>query len=269
MQRKPLRQAKTLENVLNSAYWHLSQQDFTIEEIRGKLARKTDNVEWIEQVLSHLLENNYLKGDLAFAIRYCESSFNNEIGKVAVQHKLSKRGIAQSDIESALEQVIEQDNIDFNDMASRYLFNRFLTFTGVSKEQVYTQMTNRGFSRHEIEQAIRRHPEQHKLRTKLEISAEKADLSVEILKLYRKGKGQNLILSELKQRLIDVTKFTATIEQLSLAGEIDFYQSCSEQLAKKSYDLSDYKDKTKAYAYLSRKGFSSDEIKENLSIEQD
>ncbi|PKH98654.1 RecX family transcriptional regulator, partial [Shewanella sp. 11B5] len=39
MQRPPLRQAKTIDNVFNSAYWHLGQQDFTINEIRTKLER--------------------------------------------------------------------------------------------------------------------------------------------------------------------------------------------------------------------------------------
>jgi regulatory protein len=87
------------------------------------------------------------------------------------------------------------------------------------------------------------------------------------MKLYRKGKGQTLILNELKQNLIDVSEFEETLYQLTLAGDIDFYQSCKDQLAKKKYDLSDYKDKSKAYAYLSRKGFTTDEIKEIMTID--
>jgi len=269
MQRPPLKQAKSIDNVFNSAYWHLSQQDFTIAEIRIKLARKTENVAWIEQVLAQLIDNRYLKNDLEFALHYCVSAFNNEIGKSAIRRKLTMRGISISDIETALERVIEQGNINFNEMATSQLLNRYVTFDGVSKEKIYSQMTNRGFSRQEIDQALPQHPEHSSLRTKMEIKAGKADLTVEIIKLYRKGKGQTLILRELKQRLIDVTKFEEILYQLSLAGDIDFYQSCRDQLAKKNYDLSDYKDKSKAYAYLSRKGFSSDEIKETLSPERD
>lgn len=267
MQRAPLRQAKTIENVFNSAYWHLSQQDYTIDEIRTKLARKTDNAEWIEEVITHLIDNKYVKSDLAFAIHFCESAFNNQIGKAAIPQKLSQRGISLSNIESALEHVIEQEDINFTEMASNYLFNRYVSFEGTSKEKVYAQMTNRGFSHREIDQAIVQHPEHYSLKTNLEIKAAKADLTTEIMKLYRKGKGQTLILHELKQRLIDVTTFEETIYQLSLAGDIDFYQSCCDQLAKKRYDLSDYKEKSKAYAYLSRKGFSSDEVNEAISVE--
>jgi regulatory protein len=269
MQRPPLKQAKSIENVFNSAYWHLSQQDFTTGEIRIKLARKTDNIEWIEKVLAQLIGNSYLKSDLEFAIDYCESACNSEIGRAAIQRKLRMRGILLCDIETALEQVIEQGNINFNAMASRQLLQRYPVFDGISKEKIYSQMTNRGFSRQEIDQALSQHPAHDLLRTKIEIKAEKADLTIEIMKLYRKGKGQTLILRELKQRLIDVTKFEETLYQLSLAGDIDFYQSCRDQLAKKNYDLSDYKEKSKAYAYLSRKGFTSDEIKETLSPAQD
>ena len=265
MQRPPLKQAKSIDNVFNSAYWHLNQQDFTISEIRTKLTRKTDNVEWIETVLAHLIEHKYLKNDLEFAIRFCESAFSNDTGVGAIQRKLKKRGIKSNDIETALEQVINDEDIDFNEMATNRLLSRFITFDGISREKVYAQMTSRGFSHAQIDYALSRHPEQDTLRSKMAIKADKAELSTEIIKLYRKGKGKTLIRNELKQRLIDVSDFEETLYQLELAGDIDFYQSCKEQLAKKHYDLTDFKEKSKAYAYLSRKGFTSDEIKETLS----
>ena len=267
MQRPPLRQAKNIDNVFNSAYWHLSQQDFTIAEIRSKLERKTENIEWIETVITQLIERGYLKNNLEFTIRYCESAFNNEIGKAAVQHKLKMRGISSSDIEKAIEQVVEEQDINFNEMASNRLQSRYITFEGTSKEKVYAQMTTRGFSRSQIDQALSQHPAQATLRSKMAIKAEKAELATEIMKLYRKGKGQTLILNELKQNLIDVSEFEETLYQLTLAGDIDFHQSCKEQLAKKKYDLSDYKDKSKAYAYLSRKGFTSNDIKEVMTLD--
>ncbi len=265
MQRPPLQQAKSIDNVFNSAYWHLNQQDFTIAEIRSKLERKTQNVEWIECVLARLIENNYLKNDLEFAIRYCESAFNNETGKGAIVQKLKKRGISSQNIDAAITQVIEQNSIDFYEMANSRLQSRYSNFDGISKEKLYTQMTTRGFSRAQIDYALSQHPAQDSLRSKMIIKAEKAELSNEIIKLYRKGKGQTLILSELKQRLIDLSEFDETLYQLELVGDIDFYQSCKEQLDKKHYNLSDYKEKSKAYAYLSRKGFSSDEIKEAMT----
>ncbi|UJF21400.1 RecX family transcriptional regulator [Shewanella sp. OMA3-2] len=269
MQRAPLRQAKTIDNVFNSAYWHLGQQDFTINEIRTKLARKTDNQQWIDIVLAKLVENGYLKNDFDFAVRYCQSAFSSELGAGAIRRKLQLRGVSATDIETAIEQVMEEQQVDTFEMATSRLLNRFDNFYGTSKEKVYTQMTTKGFSRAEIEHALSQHPESDTLRSKLAIKADKVDLTTEIIKLYNKGKGRTLILQELKQRLIDVSDFEEVVYQLTLTEEVDFYQSCKDQLAKKRYNLSDHKEKSKAYAYLSRKGFGSDEIKEAMMLDDE
>jgi regulatory protein len=264
---KPLRQAKSIDNVFNSAYWHLGQKDFLIAEIRSKLERKTENNEWIEKVLAHLIEHQYLKNDFEFCKRYCESAFHNEMGEIAITKKLKKRGVSTSDIDRAIEEIVEQQAIDFDEMATARLQSHYITFEGIDKEKVYSQMMTQGFSRGQIDQALLAHPEQESLRSKMVIKADKADLSAEIMKLYRKGKGQSFILNDLKQRLIDVSEFEQTIYELERAEDIDFYQSCLDQFAKKSFDLSSYKDKSKANAYLSRKGFNSDQIKEALSAD--
>lgn len=243
----PLKQATSIDNVFNSAYWHLGQQNFTIDEMRNKLARKTDNTEWIDTVIERLIDSHLLKSDVEFAIIFCESAFSNQIGKNSVQQKLKRRGIKAHDIETAVEQVVEQQQVDFYDMASNWLQSRFNIFEGVSKEKVFSQMTSRGFSRPQINHALSQHPAQASLLSALVIKAAKVDLSTEIMKLYRKGKGQSLILNELKQRLIDVSEFEETVYQLALAGDIDFYQSCKDQLAKKKYNLAEYKEKSKAF----------------------
>jgi len=97
------------------------------------------------------------------------------------------------------------------------------------------------------------------------VKAEKADLSKETMKLYRKGKGKRVILNELRRKLIDVEEFNNVVDQLELDGDIDFYQSCLDVLNKKRYDVSNSAGKSKAYAYLSGKGFDSDQIKEALN----
>ena len=269
MQRPPLRQAKTIDNVFNSAYWHLGQQDFTINEIRAKLERKTENQQWIETVVAQLIENGYLKNDSDFAVRYCEVAFNNELGKGAIKRKLQQRGVSVADIDTAIEQVMHEQKVDAFEMATSRLLTKFDNFNNTSKEKLYTQMTTKGFTRAEIDHALSQHPERESLRSKLAIKADKTDLTTEIIKLFKKGKGKTLILQELKQRLIDVSDFENTLYQLSLSDDVDFYQSCKSQLAKKRYDLSDYKEKSKAYAYLSRKGFDSDEIKEAMNPENE
>jgi regulatory protein len=265
MQRQPLRQAKTIDNVFNSAYWHLGQQDFTINEIRSKLERKTENLEWIDIVLAKLIENGYLKNNHDFAVRYCEMAFSNDLGAGAIKRKLQLRGLPATEVDTAIEQVMDEQKVDAFAMATTRLLSKFVNFYGTNREKVYTQMTTKGFSRVEIDHALSQHPERETLRSKLAVKADKVDLTTEIIKLFNKGKGETLILQELKQRLIDVSDFEDIVYQLTLTEDVDFYQSCKKELAKKRYDLSDYKDKSKAYAYLSRKGFGSDEIKEAMT----
>lgn len=262
MHQKELRQAKSINNVYNSAYWHLSRQDYTTAEIRKKLERKTDNNEWIETVLADLIEKEYIKNDFDFAVRFAESAFSNEIGKSAIKQKLRLKGIAEQDVSDAIEQVMHEGNIDSFELAASRLKNSFQNFNSTTKEKLYSQLTTKGFSRAEIDHAIAIHPEKDTLRSKLAVKAENADLSTEIMKLYRKGKGKSLILRELRSRLIDVEHFEDIVYKLEACGDIDFYQSCNNVLSKKHFDISNSKDKSKAYAYLSRKGFASDEIKE-------
>ncbi|MEI6858930.1 MAG: RecX family transcriptional regulator [Shewanella sp.] len=269
MQRKPLSQAKTIENVFNSAYWHLGQQDFTINEIRIKLDRKTKNQKWIDIVLAKLIEEGYLKNNYDFAIRYCEVAFSHEIGAGAIRRKLQLRGVSVIDVETAIEQVMDDKNVDAFEMATSRLLRKFVNFYSTSREKVYSQMSTRGFSRVEIDHALLQHSQSETLRSKLAIKAEKADLKTEIIKLFNKGKGETLILQELKHRLIDVSDFEDILYQLTLTDDIDFYQSCKNQLTKKRYDLSDYKEKSKAYVYLSRKGFGRDEIKAAMNLDDD
>lgn len=265
MLQKELRQAKSIDNVYNSAYWHLAQQDYTIAEIRAKLERKTDNEDWIETVLADLIGKEYIKSDFNFAVRFAESAFNNELGKTAITRKLRARGVGQKEVAEAIEQVMYDENIDQFELAASRLSSTFQTFHNTTKEKVYSQFTTKGFSRAEIDHALALHPEKDTLRSKLEVKAEKADLSKETMKLYRKGKGKRVILRELRSKLIDVEGFDELIDQLEEAGDIDFYQSCLDVLTKKRYDVSNSAGKSKAYAYLSGKGFDSDQIKEALN----
>ena len=268
MHQKELRQAKSINNVYNSAYWHLSQQDYTIAEIRKKLERKTENSEWIETVLADLIEKGYIKNDFDFAVRFAEFAFSNEHGKSAIKQKLRLKGLAEKDISDAIEQVMHDGNIDQFELAASRLRSLFQNFNSTTKEKLYSQLTTKGFSRAEIDHAIAIHPEKDTLKSKLEVKAKNADLRTEIMKLYRKGKGKSLILRELRSRLIDVEYYEDIICELEECGDIDFYQSCNDILSKKQFDVSNSADKSKAYAYLSRKGFGSDEIKEAFTLSE-
>ncbi|MGF1720720.1 RecX family transcriptional regulator [Vibrio kyushuensis] len=245
---------------MNSAMWHLGQRDLTESELISKLRVKTDNEEWIADTMEKLRGFGYLKSDNEFAEKFAERAFASEYGSGYILEKLKKKGIKDTLIREAIAKVTEALQIDEQTILIDRVNNTYQEFT-ISKEKLVSTLQKRGFSYAQVNEAIKQHICFDQLQTNLEIKAEKADLEKEILKYARKGKGLTVIRQELRQRKIDITELETTVERLMNAEEIDFYSSCLEQLEKKSYDLKTHKERSKAYAMLSRKGFSSDEIK--------
>ncbi|WP_295902867.1 RecX family transcriptional regulator [uncultured Vibrio sp.] len=263
-EKKQVKPAKRLESVMNSAMWHLGQRDMTESELTAKLRLKTDNEEWIADTLEKLKGFGYLKSDHDFAKRFAELSFSGEYGSAYILEKLKKKGLHSPLVLDVIEQVKLDLNIDEQALLNERVNAYYQQFT-MSKEKLVATLQKRGFSYSQINQAIAQHDCASQLKTKVEIKAEKADVEKEVLKYARKGKGLVVIRQELRQRKIDVTDLDTIVDRLIEAEEIDFYSSCLEQLEKKSYDVNNHKERTKAYAMLTRKGFSSEEIKFALS----
>lgn len=259
-----IKKATRLESVMNSAMWHLGQRDMTESELLIKLRQKTDNQEWIDDTLDKLRGFGYLKSDNEFAEQFVERSFSSEYGSGYIIEKLKKKGLNNSVIHDAIEKIKEDRQIDEQGILIERINHYYQEFT-VSREKLVSTLQKRGFSYAQIKEAIDQHPASSQLQSNLEIKAAKADLEKEVLKYVRKGKGLTVIRQELRQRKIDITDLDALIDKLIHDEEVDFYSSCLEQLEKKGYDVSHHKERSKAYAMLSRKGFSSEEIKFALS----
>ncbi|CAK3925564.1 recombinase A [Vibrio sp. 10N.286.51.C3] len=259
-----VRKATRIESVMNSAMWHLTQRDMTESELIAKLKVKTDNQDWINETLSNLKGYGYLKSDQDFAEQFAAQAFFGEFGSRYIIEKLKKKGLTDSVISDAIHKVSADKNIDEQMILIDRINHYYSGFT-MSREKLVATLQKRGFSYQQVKIAIDQHPQAHELKSNIQIKAEKADLEKEVLKYARKGKGLTAIQQELKQRQIDTTELSSLIDRLINEEQLDFYASCLEQLQKKSYDLNDHKERSKAYAMLSRKGFSSDEIKFALS----
>ncbi|CAH7339095.1 Regulatory protein RecX [Vibrio chagasii] len=259
-----VRKARRIESVMNSAMWHLTQRDMTESELTAKLKVKTDNQDWIDETLRNLKGYGYLKSDQDFAEQFVEQAFFGEFGSRYIIEKLKKKGLTDSVISDAIHKVSADKNIDEQSILNDRINHYYSGFT-MSREKLVATLQKRGFSYQQVKIAIDQHPQAHELKSNIQIKAEKADLEKEVLKYARKGKGLTAIQQELKQRQIDTSELSALIDRLINEEQLDFYSSCLEQLQKKSYDLNDHKERSKAYAMLSRKGFSSDEIKFALS----
>jgi regulatory protein len=263
-QKTKIRKAIRIESIMNSAMWHLTQRDMTESELIAKLKVKTDNQKWIDETLLTLKGYGYLKSDQVFAEQFVEQAFSSEFGSRYIVEKLKKKGLTDSIIADAIHKISAEKNIDEQTILIDRINHYYTSFT-MSCEKLVTVLQKRGFTYQQIKVAIDQHPLAHELKSNIQIKAEKADLEKEVLKYARKGKGLTAIQQELRKRQIDISDLSSLIDRLINEEQLDFYSSCLEQLQKKSYDINDHKDRSKAYVMLSRKGFSSDEIKFALS----
>ncbi len=191
-----IKQAKTIDNVYGSAFYHLEAKDRTIDELRKKLVAKTDNQQWIETVINDLIERGYLKSDKDFAVNYTERAFNSEKGSQFILTKLKEKGISSSVITDAIEYIVQRDGICEVELLTSRLNN--MNIDSLSSDKLYTLLIKYGFKSSDIQSVTRSHPVASRLPSKMQIKADKADVIKEILKLARKLKGKSVIKQQLK-----------------------------------------------------------------------
>lgn len=265
-QKPKYKQAKNYEELRNIAFYHLGIKDLTIAELRAKIERNTQDSELIQEVIDRLVELGSLKTNEKFIENLTELKAGNHYAKRGIVNELRKRDLPSKLIAEIVPDLYEDLVRDEVEWAWKYLCLNYPDFSGTNKDDVYKTMQRKlGYSSSQIEMALSQHPAIETLRTKLEIKAERLDLSTEIVKLFKKGKGRSVIRMELKFRMLDIDSFDATLSKLELNGDIDFYKKAEELLSKKKYDYSDYSEQSKARAFLARKGFTHDEITEAIS----
>jgi regulatory protein len=117
---KPIKPAKDIEGVKRSAFWHLGRRDHSEAELRIKLARKTDNQQWIDDVINECYEYHYLDDE-----RYCESFIrsaqNKGYGVNRIKRDLKLKGISNDVSESHL----AQKEFNYIDSATQQLQKRY------------------------------------------------------------------------------------------------------------------------------------------------
>ncbi|EGQ9744213.1 recombinase A [Vibrio parahaemolyticus] len=269
--RKPKKtpQAKSVEAVHRSAFWHMYQSSqalfLTETELRLRLLKKTDNQEWINEAIDRLKIIGDLKSDKTFAQAYIEQSYFGDYGAGRIFEVLTKKHIPKKTIVEELATYQSVHKINELEIVTNYIRGYYSSLATISREKLIQKLTKRGFKHADIISAIKDHDDSQNLKSKLQIKAEKTDLSTEIKKGERSHKGLRAIKYALKAKLVDVSRIDVVANHLANEGQIDFYARCHECLvsyeAKKSLDLENYQDRTKAFSHLNQRGYSSEEIK--------
>lgn len=268
-----IRKASTLEQVHKSAKWHMFESSkaffLTEQEMRVRLERKTDVPEWIEAAITQLKEYNYIKSDQDFADDFIEKAYFGEYGQGHIVKVLMRKHISRRLILERVAFIKSQKNIDESLIVKNYVNTYYPDFNGKSREEVQNRLTKRGFTLTDIKSAIAQHVDHANLLSKMQLKANKVDLASEIIKGERRHKGLRAIKLQLKAKQVDVSNLSIIANELARNDEIDFFAKCLECLVsyikKKRLDLDAFKDKTRLYAHLSQRGYSSEEIKYGMT----
>jgi regulatory protein len=153
---KPIKAAKDIDGVRRSALWHLGRRDHSEQELRDKIARKTDNQQWIDTVINECFEYGYLD-DARFVENFIRFSQNKGFGSTRIKNDLQRKGIDPNQIA----QVFEDDPHDYIQGALALLSLKYKQRIANQhlKQKAMLFLQNKGHSFDDIFKAIDLHNE--------------------------------------------------------------------------------------------------------------
>jgi len=148
--------ATDIEGVRRSALWHLSRRDHSERELRDKLARKTENQQWIASIIQECIEYGYLDDD-RFAQSLFRSMQNRGLGLKRISRDFINKGL---DIER-LEQLIQSSQFDYIASANEALNKKYKKHLAsqYTKQQAMVFLQAKGHDFDDIYAAIELHNE--------------------------------------------------------------------------------------------------------------
>ena len=153
---KPIKPATDIEGVRRSAFWHLGRRDHSEQELRTKLARKTDNQQWIDIVVSECFEYNYLN-DQRFVESFIRASQNKSYGIARIKRDLKQKGIPAEMIQNTF----ADNHYNYTSTAVSLLEKKYSKGLANQsmKQKAMVFLQNKGHSFDDIFKAIELHNE--------------------------------------------------------------------------------------------------------------
>lgn len=100
---------KLATSAMNSCLWHLNQSPKTRQELKEKLKLKEIPDDIIEETLDRMEELKYLNDEMYTEIFVRNKQDFRSLGKGAIRQELRRKGVEAEIIETALEEVDEDD----------------------------------------------------------------------------------------------------------------------------------------------------------------
>ncbi|MCG6200877.1 regulatory protein RecX [Psychromonas antarctica] len=155
---KPIQAAKDIDGVRRSALWHLGRRDHSEKELREKIARKSNNQDWIERVIGECLANNYLN-DSRFLDNFIRASQNRGWGATRIKRDLQRKGIDANNIDD----YFTDDQCDYITAAVTLLAGKYRKRIANQsmKQKAMAFLQGKGHSFDDIFKAIEVHNEKY------------------------------------------------------------------------------------------------------------
>ncbi len=141
------------QRLLSSSFRILAIRSHSIQELKTKLSRKTNDDNSITQVITYLTEKGYLN-DTEFAKSFVNSRLSRHLGPALLKYELGRRGIAPNIINQVLKKTLDVDS-QLN-LARSFLDKKFpisLPFLEFRKK-AYPALMRKGFGSQAISSAI-------------------------------------------------------------------------------------------------------------------
>lgn len=117
---KPIKTAKDIDTLRRSAFWHLQRRDHSESMLRAKLARKSDNQQWIDTVIKECFAYNYLN-DARFTESFIRASQHKGYGINRIKQDLQHKGITEAIVSDAF----ADDHYDYVASAAALLTKKY------------------------------------------------------------------------------------------------------------------------------------------------
>lgn len=153
---KAIKVAKDIDGVRRSAFWHLGRRDHSEQELREKLARKTDNAQWIDTVISECINYDYVN-DPRFIENFIRASQSKGFGFTRIKRDLQRKGIDTN----ALNDAVADEYYDYVTSAAALLRAKYSSALGRAhlKQKAIAFLRGKGHDFDDILQAIQIHNE--------------------------------------------------------------------------------------------------------------
>lgn len=160
-QRKGPRPAESVEDVYNYAVWYLSKfGEASEKKMRERMKNKTENGEWIDQVIHRLIEQGYQSDS-----RYADMIVRNGVetkawGANRIAQELAKKGIPNDIAKEALSVLSEDDPLPRAKEAIDKKFRGRQIQDQKERAKATRFLATRGFGFDCISSAIQQHNEE-------------------------------------------------------------------------------------------------------------